>query len=138
MIPALATPEDPKLAVTQPSDITRQVIEQMRTAIPAERVIARIDALLEATRPTKWGPAIDTRAVEIGTRLWLAYTVGLPVQRTESVTVNMDAMTGDDMVERLVKSPALREQLRSYLAQADERVLRGTKGRVVDAVPVEQ
>jgi hypothetical protein len=118
------------------TDITVTVVEAMRAAIPPERVIAKIGDLMDATRPTKNGPAIDTRAVEVGVRLWLAYTIGLPTQRTENVNVNLDAMSGADMVERLVKSPALREQLRSYLAQADERVMKATSGRVVD--PVEQ
>lgn len=115
------------------TDITITVVEAMRTAIPPERVIEKIAALMDATRPTKHGPAIDTRAVEVGVRLWLAYTIGLPTQRTENVNVNVDAMSGADMVERLVKSPALREQLRSYLLEADERVAKMAKGRVVEA-----
>jgi len=108
-------------------------IVELEKRVPADRLASAIEGALEASAVTKGGAVIpDYRTRLAAAELVLAYTVGRPTQRTETVNVNMDAMSGADMVERLVKSPALREQLRAYLLEADERVLKEAKGRVVE------
>ena len=76
--------------------------------------------LLEMKRQTKAGLIPDVRAMEAGIKLYLAYAVGLPVQRQELVTVaiNADSMTG--LRERLKSSPAMRDALAGLLAEVAE------------------
>lgn len=88
--------------------------------VPAEAIARAIAAALVAETVTKSGVKIvDHRSRLEGARLALAYKLGLPVQRTESVTIALDADSSLGIEERLAKSPALREQLRIALAAAD-------------------
>jgi hypothetical protein len=123
MSTALLEPEpqttEPTIGPMPVSRISAKAVEMIVTRIPPERIVAKLDQMLDATRKTKNGVDIDTRAVETAVRLWLAYAVGLPVQRTESVNVNLDADSSVGITDRLARSPALRDQLRKALAEAD-------------------
>lgn len=99
--------------------VTEKIIRLITDRLPPEKIADKLDQLIHATRMTKHGEVIDTRSVEAGVKLWLAYAVGLPVQRTESVNVTLDADAALGIEERLAKSPALREQLRRSLEAAE-------------------
>jgi hypothetical protein len=49
----------------------------------------------------------------------LAYLIGRPVQRSEAVTVNLDADAEAGLAQRLKSSPALRQVFRRVLDEID-------------------
>ena len=103
------------------------IAEALDREIPATVIAKAIAAGLVAETTTKSGvKVVDHRSRLEAARLALAYRVGLPVQRTESVTVALDADSSLGITERLAKSPALREQLRKALAAADAASDAGT------------
>ncbi len=104
-----------------------EIAEALDKEVPAEAIAKAIAAALTAETITKSGVrVIDHRSRLEGARLALAYKLGLPVQRSESVTIALDADSALGIEERLAKSPALREQLRRSLAEADARASAGT------------
>ena len=123
--------QDFQIQAERVRNVSQRTINLLAERIPPERIVEQLDKLLSATRPSKGGEVMDVRAVEAGVKLWLAYGIGLPVQRTESVTVTLDADSSLGLADRLAKSPALREQLRLALAAADGVV-------DVASTPVEQ
>ena len=84
-----------------------QVLNTLRQALVADQV----------ARDGSRQP--DHRARLDAAKLWLAYAVGLPVQRSESVSVNLDADSAVGIEERLRHSPALRRMLREMLERAE-------------------
>lgn len=106
--------------VRNPSEISREIIGAMQRHIDPEDVARVLASMLGATRQHKGGMVLpDTRAQEAAAKLYLAYVVGMPVQRSESVTVTLDADQGRDIAERLRHSPALREAMRKALAESE-------------------
>ncbi len=96
------------------------IAEALDREIPATVIAKAIAAGLVAETTTKAGVKIvDHRSRLEAAKLALSYRVGLPIQRTENVTVALDADSSLDIDERLARSPALREQLRKSLAKAD-------------------
>jgi hypothetical protein len=115
--------EGKTLEDVSPSAISKSFINAINHCISPERVAESISSLLTATRFSKGeGEIPDYRAQEAGAKLYLAYTIGLPVQRQEVVTVNVDADSENGMMDRLAKSPALRAALRKALDAADDKV----------------
>ena len=107
------------LADVSPSSISQAFIVAVSECVTPQRVAESVNELLSAKRITKLGQEFpDYRAMEAGIKLYLAYTIGLPVQRQEVITVNVDAETEDGMADRLSKSPALRAALRKALDAA--------------------
>lgn len=118
--------EGKTLADVAPSSISQAFIVAVSECVKPERVAAAVGQLLTAKRVTKSGAEFpDYRAMEAGIKLYLAYTIGLPVQRQEVVTVNVDADSETGMMDRLAKSPALRAALRKALDAADAGVIEG-------------
>lgn len=118
--------EGKTLADVAPSSISQAFIVAVSECVAPERVAEAVGQLLTAKRLTKAGAEYpDYRAMEAGIKLYLAYTIGLPVQRQEVVTVNVDADTEAGMMDRLAKSPALRAALRKALDAADAGVIEG-------------
>jgi len=114
------------LADVSPSSISQAFIVAVSECVTPERVAESVNQLLGAKRVTKTGAEFpDYRAIEAGIKLYLAYTIGLPVQRQEVVTVNVDADTEAGMMDRLAKSPALRASFRKILDAADSAVIEG-------------
>jgi len=62
----------------------------------------------------------DNRTRLAALTLAMAYLVGRPVERSEVVTVNLDADATAGLAERLKNSPALRETFRRILDAAEE------------------
>lgn len=109
------------VSVTSPGQVSKALAIALAEAITPQEVSAGIRALMRATRTTKHGIEEDVRAREAGLKLWLAYQVGLPVVRSESVNVQMDAEQSDKIEERFAKSPSLRRKFWDLLAPyADE------------------
>ena len=114
------------LADVSPSQISQAFIVAVSECVTPERVAESVKELLGATRATKSGAVFpDYRAIEAGIKLYLAYTIGLPVQRQEVVTVNVDADSEAGMMDRLAKSPALRASFRKILDAAEAPVIEG-------------
>ena len=108
------------LADVSPTQISQAFIAAVNECVTPERVAESIGQLLTAKRVTKTGAEFpDYRAMEAGIKLYLAYTIGLPVQRQEVVTVNLDADAASDIEARLKSSPAARAALRKALDSAE-------------------
>lgn len=108
------------LADVNPTAISQSFILAINACITPKRVAESISGLLGATRELKSGAVLpDYRAQEAGVRLYLAYTIGLPVQRQEIITVAVDSDNNDGMMERLKSSPAARAALRKALDAAE-------------------
>lgn len=101
-----------RLELSDPSTISANLASLMAEAIPATTIIDKIKDLLKATHVTKGGHYIDdNRAQESAVKLWLAYVIGLPTQRIETINVNVEA-TVAELKERVDQNPALKERLR--------------------------
>ncbi len=112
--------QDFQIQAERVRNVSQRTINLLAERIPPERVVDQLAKLLTATRTGKNGVVTpDVRAIEAGLKLWLAYGIGLPVQRSEVVSVNLDADSSVGITDRLAKSPALRDQLRKALAEAD-------------------
>lgn len=91
----------------EPKNITPALIAHLAEKFPPERIVQKIEQLLEAKYYTKDGKEhTDTRAIESGLKLLLSYLIGLPVQRQEIVQVNCDSL--EELQRRAQQSPALR------------------------------
>jgi hypothetical protein len=116
------TKNDRDLAMGAPGNVTREVIRAITDRVPPQKIGETIQRMLEAKRYHKDGTELDdTRTMEAGLKLYLAYVVGMPVQRSESISVNVDASTLADMEERLSKSPAMRQAFRRVLESAEAK-----------------
>lgn len=109
-------------AIKDVRDIGPSVVEQMMSLIPPSVVADKINAMMHATRWIGNGEHMrevpDTRAQEAGVKLYLAYVVGMPVQRSESIVKNLESE--DQTMERAAKSPATRRHMRRMLDAMDE------------------
>ncbi len=94
-------------------------MEEILNLVPADVIAGKIQYLLNATYVTRAGVEIpDNSAVEAGVKLWLAYCVGMPVQRSEIVQVNVE---GDGALDRMLATPAGRAAMQRKLAEAEMR-----------------
>lgn len=99
---------------------SRDLARTLSSEVTAERIAEVLSDGLVAMRTTGSGvcePDMRTRLE--AAKLALAYIVGLPIQRSEIVNVNVDAAAQQDMVARLRSSPALRAAVSRMLAEAD-------------------
>ena len=113
------TQQRPITSLAHPGDINKQVAKVLLEKVGPDMVAETIHEMMVATRPTRDGEVPDGRQREAGVKLWLAYMVGLPVQRTESVTVELTADAEVGMRERLRHSPSLRASLRAILDEIE-------------------
>ena len=94
----------------------QSITAALETEIPAQR-LARVlsDALVAETvnRDGTRGP--DTRSRLAAAELILAYRIGKPVERSESVAVSVNQVPDEDFRERVRRSPSLRAVLRKLL-----------------------
>jgi hypothetical protein len=102
------------------SGYSPKLIEAIAAKFPAESIVDLLDSLVKAKIVTKGGHEIaDNRTRLAAATLMLNYLVGRPVERTENINVNVDAATEDNLVERLAKSPALRQSLKRAIEKAE-------------------
>lgn len=105
----------------------REISEALESELAPALIARAIAGALTADAVTKSGARIpDHRTRLAAAELALNYLVGRPAQRTETLNINVDAQPGIDLVERLRSSPALREQLRKHLTEADPTVDSGS------------
>lgn len=114
-------PSSKKLDLTDPRTINKEVVVALARVVSPETIGKKIKEMLDMTRPTRYGPAPDVRAMEAGVKLWLAYTAGLPLQRQEIVSVNVDADSAMGLEDRLAHSPALMAMMESIIARVKSR-----------------
>jgi hypothetical protein len=87
---------------------------------PPERLAQVLADALSATTVSRSGSVeVDTRSRLQAASLILAYQIGRPIERSEVVTVSLDASQQGDMSERLRHSPALRAAMRRTLADSE-------------------
>ena len=108
--------EKPGRTLAEREEFAMRAIMRLQDEIPFEEIAAKIRELINATRPTKNGDIPDTRSIECGIKLYMSYTIGLPVQRQEIITKQIDE-TEDELADRLRKSPALHAQVQKILDQ---------------------
>lgn len=107
----------PITSLAHPGDLSPKVLSVLVDKIPAHEIADKIRQLLDMKRPTKHGEIPDARAMEAGVKLWLAYCVGLPVQRQEIRTETVS--TDNDALMRVLASPAALRSIKNLLAQAE-------------------
>jgi hypothetical protein len=108
-------------SICDPQSISREVIASIAAQIAPGRIGKVLDAMLDAKRHLKDGTELDdTRTQEAALKLYMAYMIGMPVQRSESVTVALDADSAIGLQDRLRNSPHLRESMRKMIERAED------------------
>lgn len=108
-----------KIDLSDPRQINKEVVLALARRVSPDVIAAKIESLMNMTRPTKYGPAADVRAMESGIKLYLAYVIGLPTQRQEVISVTLDADSMVGLRERLKASPAMRQTLAGLLEEVE-------------------
>jgi hypothetical protein len=101
--------------------LTTDVVSAVASKFGGEKIAELLDELCRAESMTNGGklrPDHRTRLAAV--TLVLAYLVGRPVERSEVVTVNLDADSMTGLRERLKSSPAMRDALAGLLAEVAE------------------
>ena len=102
------------------SHLSTRVMERLLVEIPEAKIVSGIKDMLNASYVTKSGKEHpDYRAREAGVRLYLAYTVGLPLQR-QVVSSVTPPQSGEETMARTSDNVA--GQLMSRLS-SDHRSL---------------
>lgn len=104
---------------TQPTTPGERLAKYLEDEFPEERIARGLSEIATATLTTRAGttePDYKTRLA--GLQLVLAYKLGRPIERSESVVVTMDADQDKDAARRLRHSPALREAMKRALEEA--------------------
>ena len=84
-----------------------------------ETIVEKIEELLNAEVVTKGGEVRpDTRTRESAVKLLLSYTIGLPIQRTQNITMNV-TQSDDDVQELIDGSPTLRAELAEMIGMGE-------------------
>lgn len=103
-----------------PQTPAQRLAAELAAGVAPEQVLHTLRQALAADTVARDGSRQpDHRARLDAAKLLLSYTVGLPIQRTESIAVNLDADSALGLKERLRNSPALRESMRKMLADAE-------------------
>jgi len=106
----------PSFPITPGHALAAAIAEQA----PPDRIAKVLADGLSSTVTTRSGIIEpDTKSRLQAANLLLAYSVGRPVERIESVNVNLDADNSLGLEERLKNSPALRQALSKILANCD-------------------
>lgn len=104
-----------------PHTPARRLAEGIAAGIDPSQIVTALREALSATATTRSGAVEpDHRTRLDASRLILSYALGTPIQRSENVTVNLEAESAVGLADRLRSSPALRDALRAALAEADE------------------
>ena len=99
----------------QASNVTKELVAYLAERFPPDLIAGKIEELLHATHKTRGGNDIpDNRAREAAVKLLISYLVGLPVQRTENVNINIDSM--EDLQSRMKGSPAVQAALNGLIS----------------------
>jgi hypothetical protein len=108
----------PITSLSHPGEINRQIAEVLAETVSSAEVGETIKSLLTADKRTKEGGyEPDWRAREAGAKLWLAYQVGLPVQRQE-IHQTITTRSEEENMKTLA-SPAMLAAMKSLIAKAE-------------------
>jgi hypothetical protein len=111
----MSSTEAPQVKNTR--EIGPTLLTRLAEVLPPEEIAERIRDMLNATYETKNGDVkTDWRAVEAAIKLYLAYQLGMPVQR--QVIVQQAPEAGSATMDRLMSSPAAVKVLEQMLAKA--------------------
>jgi hypothetical protein len=101
--------------------VTQDVAVAIAGAFGGDTLVKLFEDLTKATCVTNGGKVIPDNRTRLSAAIYVANQIlGTPVQRSENVTVNLEADSAIGLVERLKNSPAMRESLRRALEAADE------------------
>lgn len=118
-MPAKLTAGEQLNQIKQASDLGASLLATLAKEVGHDVIIATLKDMLTANTVTKAGKkAPDWRAREAGVKMYLAYMVGMPVQR--SVTIERKEESEGETMTRLLESPAAREALKRAMAQDGE------------------
>jgi hypothetical protein len=113
-----------RVSIADPGELSKEVIGAIQRHVDPDKVGRVLAKMLDAKRTLKNGDELDdSRTQEAALKLYLAYSVGTPVQRTESVNVNVDADSAQGLEERLRNAPALRQVFRKLIDKIDGPVV---------------
>lgn len=99
------------------------IVERLVAEIPETEIVSKIREMLNASYVTKSGKEHpDYRAREAGIKLYLSYTVGLPLQRQIMANVNQERPSEEAEWSRILTSPAARRVLKARLIEAGEEM----------------
>lgn len=88
--------------------------------VTEERLATAIGDALTATQANRDGTVTPDHKTRLqAASLGLAYSHGRPIERVESINVNLDPDSQLGIEERLADSPALRQALRKTLDKCD-------------------
>lgn len=88
--------------------------------LPEERLASAISEALTANQSNRDGTVTPDHKTRLqAASLGLAYSHGRPIERVESINVNLDPDSQLGIEERLADSPALRQALRKTLDKCD-------------------
>lgn len=105
----------------QPVTSAREIAAALEKEISPDQVAKVLRDALSATTLSRSGAVeVDTRSRLQAAALVLSYQVGTPVQRSESVNVNLDADSAVGLKQRLAHSPALRKVLQGMLDEVEK------------------
>jgi hypothetical protein len=108
----------PITSLSRPGEINRQIAEVLADTVSSAEVGETIKSLLTADKRTKEGGSEpDWRAREAGAKLWLAYQVGLPVQRQEIHQTVVNKSEEENM--RTLQSPAMLAAMKNLIARVE-------------------
>ena len=97
--------------LSDPSAISSRLSSLLAERFPPEVIANKLNEMLKAVTVLKDGrEKPDLRSREAGLKLLLNYSIGLPIQRTETVTVNVDTSM-EALQEQVNMSPALKARL---------------------------
>ena len=104
--------------LSNPSSISPHLTGVLAKHFPPEVIAEHISQLLHSTRTLKDGTELpDTRSIEAGLKLVLAYTVGTPVARIETKNINVD-VPKEDVRAMVEGSPALKAELLEIIGES--------------------
>ena len=108
----------PLTSLSRPGEINRQIAEVLAETVSSAEVGETIKSLLTADKRTKEGGyERDWRAREAGAKLWLAYQVGLPIQRQEIHQTIVSKSEEENM--KVLQSPAMLAAMKSMIARVE-------------------
>jgi hypothetical protein len=106
----------------------QQLAQELATNVTDARLAEAISEALVATQTTRSGTVEpDHRTRLQAATLALAYKHGRPVDRSEVVSVNLDADSSIGLAERLANSPALLKSLKAVIAKVENEGLLSRK-----------
>lgn len=103
--------------LSNPSNLSPRLTSILAKHFPPEQIAEHINQLLHSTRTLNDGTELpDTRSIEAGLKLVLAYTVGTPVARIETKNINVD-VPKEDVRAMVEGSPALKAELLEIIGE---------------------